>query len=463
MARSVTVIPANQIKSKKGQDGKKNKLRVAAYCRVSTDQEEQLGSFANQVKYYTDYINENPNYVLAGVYGDEGISGTSLRNREQFKRLIEDCEEGKIDMVITKSISRFARNTQDCLHYSRMLKNMGIGVFFEKENITTLDAGGELLFTILSSLAQEESRNISENCTWSIRNKFKKGESYQNGTIIYGYDNVPGGKMKINKEQAEVLRKIYSLFLEGNTYAYIAKLLNEEGVAGNKGEPRWNASTVRRMLLNEKYKGDSLLQKTYTVDYLTHKTVKNTGQVDQYYVKDTHPAIIDRTTWEAVQLEIERRQRFIYEHNLSGYGYSNGSCAAFISQVFCGNCGCKYARQAWNNRNVIRYYCKDTVHRKGGNCNNRRVDESLLQRAIVIAWNSIVQDRSSYLEKWKRMIDEGNALEQIRGSQMIELTSEGVITKEIPELTRAVLERITIFDETISVSFLDGTDKVVVL
>ena len=411
------------------------------------------------MSYYTEYINKRPDYEFVGVYGDEGISGTSLRNREQFKKLIEDCEAGKIDLVITKSISRFARNTQDCLHYSRMLKNMGIGIFFEKENISTMDAGGGLLFTILSSLAQEESRNISENCTWGIRNRFKNGESHQNGTIIFGYDNVHGGKMKINRAQASVVKRIYNLFLEGNTYAYIAHLLNEEGVPGNKGGPRWNASTIRRILINEKYKGDSLLQKTYTADYLTHKTVKNTGQVDQYYVKNTHPGIIDKTIWEAVQLEIERRAKFMKEHNLAGYGYSNGSCAAFISQVFCGKCGSKYGRQAWNNRNVIRYYCKDTVHRKGGNCSNRRIDEAAIKKAIVIAWNSIVQDRSKYIDKWQKMINESNPLEKVRGQQMIDLTDEGKIVSEVPELTRMVLEQIIVYDDTIIVKFLDGTEK----
>ena len=422
-----------------------------------------MGSFANQVSYYTDYITKNPEYEFAGVYGDEGISGTSLRNREQFKRLIEDCEAGKIDMVITKSISRFARNTQDCLHYSRMLKNLGIGIFFEKENISTMDSGGELLFTILSSLAQEESRNISENCTWGIRTRFKNGESYQNGTIIFGYDNVHGEKMRINKKQAAVVKRIFNLYLEGGTCGMIAKILNDEGVPGNKGEAKWDHSTIDRMLENEKYKGDSLLQKFYTADFLTHKTVKNTGQVDQYYVKNTHPAIIDEMTWEAVQLERKRRQNFIVEHNLRGYGYSNGSCASFISQVFCGNCGRKYGRQSWGTRNIVQWFCKDTAHRKGGKCNSRRVDESVIQRAIVIAWNSVVQDRDKYMEKWERMTEEGNPLEQIRGRQMLELTAEGKITTEIPELTRMVLERVTVFDETIKVTLLDGTDKEVVI
>lgn len=175
MARSITVIPASQPYRVGGRTQQKTRnLRVAAYCRVSTDQEEQLNSFENQVEYYTKYIQDNPLYQMAGIYADEGISGTNTKKREEFKRMIRDCEEGKIDLVITKSISRFARNTQDCLEYSRRLKNLGIGIFFEKEHINTLDASGELLFTILSSLAQDESRNISENCKWGIRSKFKR-------------------------------------------------------------------------------------------------------------------------------------------------------------------------------------------------------------------------------------------------------------------------------------------------
>lgn len=457
MARSVTVIPASQIKSKAKKKVKTEKIRVAAYCRVSTAQEEQAQSYASQVRYYTDYINKRPDYELAGVYGDEGISGTSLRNREQFKKMIEDCEAGKIDLVIAKSISRFARNTQDCLHYSRMLKNMGIGVYFEKENISTMDAGGELLFTILSSLAQEESRNISENTTWGIRTKFKNGESHLNGAIIMGYDQAENGKMVINKEQAEVVRRIFIMYLEGFTTNMIAKVLNEEGIVGNKGKVSWNSNTIKGMLRNEKYKGDSLLQKTFTVDYLTHKNKRNTGQIDQYYVKGSHPAIVDEETWEAVQLEMDRKDRFIKEYGLPGFGYNNGSNCPYISQVFCGECGRKYGRQSWSGRGIHRWFCKDSNHRKGGSCGNRIVDEKVIDRAIVIAWNSIVENRDQYLAGWETTCEEGDPLERVRAKQMIELTAEGKITVQVPELTRMVLESVLINAETIAVHFLDGT------
>jgi site-specific DNA recombinase len=450
MARNVTVIPASQTTRK--ADDKKRKVRVAAYCRVSTAMEEQTNSYKNQVKYYTEYINRHPEYVLAGVYGDEGISGTSLKRREQFKRLIEDCEAGKIDMVITKSISRFARNTQDCLHYSRKLKSMGIPVFFEKENVSTTDSGGELLFTILSSLAQEEARNISENTTWGIRTKFKNGEGHMNGSIIMGYRHIGKGKMEIDEEQAKVVRRIYKMFLEGVSESKIARALRDDGIVGVKGKVAWSATSIRAIISNEKYIGDSLFQKTYTPDYLTHKNIKNTGQVDQYYVKGTHPAIIDGETWEAAQLELKRREKFINEHGLKYSGYA-GCSSPYIAKVFCGACGKALKRHSWSSRGIVLWKCMD----KG--CRGKNIDEKVLDRSFVIAWNSIVDKRDDLVERWQQMVSEGNALERIRGQQMIDLTAEGKIVKQIPELTTMVMESMTVNKETVTVRFLDGTMK----
>lgn len=205
MARQVVHIPAQRNIANRAV-ARNTKLRVAAYCRVSTEQDEQLNSFENQVTYYTEFITRNPNYELAGIYADEGISGTSTKRREQFNRMIADCEAGKIDLIITKSISRFARNTQDCLNYSRKLKDLGIGITFEKENISTMDSTGELLFTILSSLAQDESRSISENCQWGIRSLFKQGVVHINTNRFYGYDKDEDGRLVINPEQAKVVR-----------------------------------------------------------------------------------------------------------------------------------------------------------------------------------------------------------------------------------------------------------------
>lgn len=234
---------------------------------------------------------------MAGIYANEGISGTNTKKREKFNKMIEECKSGKVDMIITKSISKFARNTLDTLNYVRTLKELGIGVVFEKENIDTLDSKGEVLLTILSSLAQDELRSISENSTWGIRRKFEQGKVIVNHNKFLGYDKDKDGNLIINEEQAKIVRRIYKDFLDGKGANRIARELEEEGVKGWNGKSKWYESTIRKMLTNEKYKGDALLQKTYTVDFLTKKKVKNTGQVPQYYVEESHPAIIDKEMW----------------------------------------------------------------------------------------------------------------------------------------------------------------------
>ena len=316
MAKRVTVIPAKQVRVRSAKRERSEKIRVAAYCRVSTDQEEQLNSFENQVEYYTRYINSNPAYEMVDIYADEGISGTNVKKRKEFQRMIADCEAKKIDLVIVKSISRFARNTQDCLTYSRKLKNLGIGIIFEKENINTLDATGELLFTILSSLAQDESRNISENCKWGIRSKFQEGKPHINTYKFMGFDKDKDGRLVINEKEAKVVRRIFQEFLEGFNPADIARRLNEEGVPGVSGEPKWIKPTIVGMLQQEKYMGDSILQKWVTTDFLNHTLRKNEGQVEQYYVENSHPAIIDRENWNAVQEELKRRNTYCEMHHL---------------------------------------------------------------------------------------------------------------------------------------------------
>ena len=231
MARSITVIPTKQISTaESGTAQAVQKLRMAAYCRVSTDQEEQLLSYENQVNYYTNYISENPLYEYAGTYADEGISGTNTKKRDEFNRMIADCRAGKIDMIITKSISRFARNTLDCLNYVRELKDLGIGIIFEKENINTLDAKGEVLLTILSSLAQDESRSISENCTWGIRRRFETGKHKMSTKRFLGYDTDENGKLVINRMQEPIVVRLYQEFLDGKTTDYIKRIFEKEGV-----------------------------------------------------------------------------------------------------------------------------------------------------------------------------------------------------------------------------------------
>lgn len=451
MGKNVTVIPARQVRAKQNKVAEpEKKIRVAAYCRVSTDAEEQLNSFENQVEYYTRYINDNPKYEMAGIYADEGISGTNTRKRKEFNRMIADCDLGKIDMVIVKSISRFARNTQDCLMYSRKLKNLGIGIIFEKEHINTLDASGELLFTILSSLAQDESRNISENCKWGIRSNFQKGIPHINTYKFMGFDKNEEGRLVINEEQAKVVRRIFKEFLEGYNPEDIARRLNADGVPGVSGEPRWIRSTIVGMLTQEKYMGDSILQKWYTSDFLTHRLRKNTGQVDQYYVKDSHPAIIDRETWDAVQEELERREVYCKEHGLRTYGYRS-DVNPFNGKVICATCGAAFGRKSWSTRGIAYWTCKND------GCSGKLKEEALYN-AFITAWNYTVKNRERFVEGWKLPAD--SALRMIRGQQMVELTEEGTISSLIPELVQMVLERVEVHDmEHFTVYFLDGTSK----
>lgn len=256
------------------------KTRVCAYCRVSTDNKEQESSYESQVFYYTNYINSRSDWTLVDIYADDGISGTSTAKREDFKRMIQDCMDGKIDMIITKSISRFARNTLDCLDYVRRLKEKGIAVFFEKENINTLDSKGEVLLSILSSLAQDESRNISENTRWGIVRQFEKGRVLVNTTRFLGYDKNEAGELIINEEEAKIVRRIFREYLEGKSYNAIAKGLMKDGIKTVTGNPKWWDSTISGILENEKYYGDALLQKTITVDFLRHKRVDNKGQAE---------------------------------------------------------------------------------------------------------------------------------------------------------------------------------------
>ena len=455
MARSVTVIPAKSRAEVRKNVKQVKKLRVAAYCRVSTDQEDQLHSFDAQVDYYTKYIEEHANYAMAGISAAEGISGPNTKRREQFKKMIADCEAGKVDLVITKSISRFARNTQDCLMYSRKLKNLGIGIIFEKENINTLDSTGELLFTILSSLAQDESRNISENCKWGIRTKFKNGELHLNTFKFLGYDKDENGRLVINKEEAKTIRRIYEEFLGGRNPQEIAKGLEEDKVPGCQGQTKWYATTVIGILKNEKHMGDALLQKTYTADFLTKKQVKNNGEVTQVYVEGNHKGIIDKETWNAVQEEFERRKSFMEKHGLANYSYG-AECNPFCCRVFCGKCGSVMTKHSWKSRGVEQYQCKN--HRTDGKltCTNDFVDKRNLERAFVQAYNNLLE--STDHDKWERMSVEGTPLQKIRGKQLLELAEAGELTTFVPELAQLVLIEVTVHGaKSFEFEFMDGS------
>ncbi|HES8204879.1 TPA: recombinase family protein [Streptococcus pyogenes] len=436
----------------------RKKIKVAAYCRVSTDQEEQLSSYENQVNYYRDYISKHEDYELVDIYADEGISATNTKKRDAFNRLIQDCRAGKVDRILVKSISRFARNTLDCIKYVRELKELGVGVTFEKENIDSLDSKGEVLLTILSSLAQDESRSISENATWGIRKKFERGEVRVNTTKFMGYDKDENGRLIINPGQAETVKFIYEKFLEGYSPESIAKYLNDNEIPGWTGKANWYPSAIQKMLQNEKYKGDALLQKTFTVDFLTKKRVQNDGQVNQYYVENSHEAIIDKDTWELVQLELARRKDFREEHQLKAYIIQNDD-NPFTTKVFCKACGSAFGRKNWTTSRGKRkvWQCNNRYRVKGQiGCQNNHIDEETLEKAFMKAVGLLQEHRSDVVAKWQKLEQGANLLHKHYAKQMYQILDldkfDGVIMNQ-------VLDHISISEAgQIVVTFLEGTE-----
>jgi site-specific DNA recombinase len=459
MAREIQHIPARREVVNRAAT-RTRKIRLAAYCRVSTNNEDQLLSFENQVTYYKDYAARHPEYELVEIYADEGISGTSTRHRDEFNRMIADCEAGKIDMIITKSISRFARNTADCLKYSRQLRDLGIAVQFEKESINTLEGSGELLFTILSSLAQDESRSISENTTWGIRSLFRQGKLHLNANRFLGYDKDEKGQLIINKEQAAIVRRIYSEYMNGLSPDVIARQLQDERVPGVMGEPKWVCATIQGILQNEKYTGDALLQKTFTADFLTKKMVKNEGQIEQFWVKDNHEPIIDKEAWQAVQLEIKRRRDYMERYNLRTMGrYTDGQ--PFSNRVICGKCGRIYWRRTWYrlNKTVKVWQCETRYKEKGvPGCGSNNLHEEDLFRGFVYAWNTVVEEREEHIPEWERLEAEGDPLQKHRARQMIELTAAGTIEDIDFALVGKVIDHCVVHNRGfLKFFFLDGS------
>lgn len=436
---------------------------MAAYCRVSTDQEEQLLSYENQVNYYTNYINENPLYEYAGTYADEGISGTNTKKRDEFNRMIADCRAGKIDMIITKSISRFARNTLDCLNYVRELKELGIGIIFEKENINTLDAKGEVLLTILSSLAQDESRSISENSTWGIRRRFEKGQHKMSTKRFLGYDTDEDGKLVINRKQAVVVKLLFDEYLSGKTVDYIKRIFEREGVINWDGSTKWQVTTLQSMLENEKYKGDAVLQKSYTVDFLTKKRVMNQGEIQKFYIEDDHEAIIEPWIWECVQLEIERRKRYMETHGTKSYS-NNTEKNPFASKIVCGECNMMFTRKGWRSSTGVTrkiWQCSERYKVKGVmGCSNRHIDEETIDEVFFRAWEYILINRDEYFERWKVQQKSENLLEAYYAEQFTEF-AQTIDREELVDndFMLKVLSHVKIFEDgTLMVIFLDGSE-----
>jgi len=396
--RNISVIPAVKRKANNVAVQKEEKLRVAAYCRVSTDNEEQLTSYEAQVEHYTQYINANPSWTLAGIYADEAISACNTKKRLDFNRLIDDCEAGKIDYIITKSVSRFARNTMDCLKYTRLLREKNIPVFFEKENIDSTDSKGELMLTIMASLAQEESRSTSENVKIGNQYRYQKGEIQINHTRFLGYTKDENKRLVIDPEQAEVVKRIYCEYLQGASLLDICKSLMADGILTGAGKPKWRPETVKKILQNEKFIGDARLQKTYTIDFLSKKRVVNNGIVPQYYVKNSHEAIIPQELYLQVQEELVRRT-CLYDSKGSKRVYS--SKYALSSIVFCGECGEIYRRVHWNNRGKksVVWRCLSRLEEMGTACSSDTILEADLQNAVIKAINTVIADREGFILK----------------------------------------------------------------
>jgi site-specific DNA recombinase len=412
--KKVSIIPAQNIYNK-GIKPELKVLRVAAYCRVSTKLEQQEGSYEAQIAYYTEKINSNPNWKLAGIYADDGISATNTKKRDDFNAMIEDCMAGKIDMIITKSVSRFARNTVDALQAIRMLKEKNIGILFEKEGVNTLEGSGELLITILSSQAQEESRNISENTRWGIVRRYENGIISVNHKKFMGYTkDKKSGELVIVPEQAEIVRRIFRMYLEGSSILEITRALEADKIKTVTGKDTWHPGVIERMLINEKYMGDALMQKTYTVDFLTKKRVKNNGIVPQYYIEDNHEAIIPKEIFYRVQEEKARRASLNKSavtrkaNKLKKEKSKFSSKYALTEILVCAECGHPYRRQVWS-----KYGQKSAVWRcenrlKNGvkaTCKNSpTLKEEPLHHTIMTAINNVVENNGDFIGAFRENI-----------------------------------------------------------
>ena len=410
MPKTVRVIPP------KPEFSGENRLdirpkRVAAYCRVSTDKEQQEHSFETQKQMYTDMIMMKPNWQMAGIYADEGITGTVAKKRPDFMRMIEDCRKGKIDIIITKSVSRFSRNNLDCLLYVRELKEMGIPIIFEKEGINTLQVSSELLLTLFSGLSQAESESISMNV------KIGKRQSLKNGNVPFSYQSFLGyrkgadGKPEIDPEQAVTVRRIFSEYLAGKSLLDIAKGLTADEIPTARGTVKWASNRILSILTNEKYKGDALLQKTYVSDCISKKSKKNNGELPMYYVENNHPAIIERAVFDRVQEEVARRnsKRKVKQKGTKTELGKYSSKYALSELLYCGNCGTPYRRCTWskNGKKKIVWRCISRLDYGIKYCKESpTIEESMLHNAVSEAITKKAQMENADINRIRSHIEQ---------------------------------------------------------
>ena len=450
----VVVIPA---KSSEENKQAAKCLRVAAYCRVSTDDEEQKTSYEAQIGYYTEKINQNPEWQMAGIFADEGISGTQAKKRPEFLKMIRLCRQRKIDIILTKSLSRFARNTVDSL---RELRALGIAVISEKENINTLTAESEMLITIMSCFAQAESESISKNVSWGVRQSFKNGNVPMQYARLLGYRKGHDGNAEIIPEEAEVVKEIYRCYLDGMSMNLIADRLNEKGLTTKGGSSPYRKTVVQRILTNEKYTGDALLQKTYVTDCITKKTRKNNGELPMYLVKNHHEPIISRTDFNRVQEEMARRsaKRTIAD-KLTKTGQGKYSAKYALSELLiCGECGEHYRRVTWTAKGFkeIKWRCVSRIQYGKKKCHSSpTVDEQAFHRAIVSAINEFCEVKDDVAKALRESIIEaldqnqngsGHAAQQ-RIDELARNMDELIKLATVPETAENAMSDIAKFSE----------------
>ena len=452
--RKIIVIPA---KPQAAVQEAQRSLRVAAYCRVSTEEEEQQSSYEAQCSYYTEKIMTTPGWTMVDIYADEGISGTSTKNRDNFNRMIRHCRKGKIDLILTKSISRFARNTVDCLNYIRALKAMGIGICFEKENIDTMSMDSELIVTFMGAFAQSESESMSKNISWGKRKQMRDGKVSVNFNKLYGYRQEKDQSPEIIPEHAKVIQCIVSEYLQGASLRMIQAMLQQKGDVSPSGEPVWKISAIRSILTNEKYCGDVLMQKTFVQDCISKKVMKNTGQLPMYLVQDNHPAIITREQYQAVQAEMSRRNAGLSpsRKNAPTGKTSYASKYALSERLVCGECGTLYRRCVWsrNGKKKVVWRCVSRLDYGTKFCHNSpTMEEESLHQAILNAINS----RMSGKEKLAEQISDAMCLEmEVQPDSGMTL---GEIRRRIQELDEAFPK---LLQETMEDPSPDNTQRMI--
>ena len=439
-APNVTVIPAT-ITLQQGLNRNlmiEHLLRVAGYARVSTGDPEQLTSYEAQLDYYTKLIQEHPDWQFVEVYADPGLSGTQLKNRKNFNRMIADALAGKIDMIIIKSISRFARNTVDAVDTIRKLKARGVDIFFETENIHTMEHNSEFIVSIMASVAQKESEDISQNVTWGHRKRMADGKITMPYKSFLGYKKGEDGQPQIVEEEAAVVRWIYALFLEGKTIRQIAQALMQQEILTPKGKTAWSVTTIQSILKNEKYAGNALLQKTFTVDFLSKTTKTNEGEIPQYFVENSHPAIIPQDTFDLVQSEITRRAKLGKQ--------LTSSDSPFTGKIICGGCGALYGTRVWRDHKggeKVVWQCKNRNSR--AKCPAPYLSEARIQGAFVSAYNELLGDKTRYIGALEAICAELTDLRELDATiadskQELDIIA-GLMQRAIEENARAALDQ----------------------